>query len=163
MRPRNFQSGPKNHRYLPVGTVRVRRKRGKIVRPVVEVKVADEGPEERRWRYLARVVWEAANGPLARGLVLRHRNGNPVDCRLTNLEAVTPAEVLRRSVAADPERARAGWSRGGRTQCARPEFRRRSAEARRMRAARERRIAERGARSGPRGAPAAAPPEAPAD
>lgn len=41
---------------------------------------------------IARVVWEAANGPIADGMQVNHINGVKTDNRIANLELVTPKE-----------------------------------------------------------------------
>lgn len=69
---------------MPVGTERIAKK-GRV-----EVKCADG-----RWRYRARLVWEAANGPILPGRIIHHDNEDPMDDRLENLRMVTRAEHAR--------------------------------------------------------------------
>jgi hypothetical protein len=42
--------------------------------------------------FVHRLVWQAFNGVIAKGLVINHRNGIKTDNRLENLEVVTYAE-----------------------------------------------------------------------
>ena len=48
-----------------------------------------------RPRYLHRAIWEASNGAIPRGWHVHHRNGDPFDNRLENLEARDGREHLR--------------------------------------------------------------------
>jgi hypothetical protein len=76
----------------------------------------DDGPLDRRWRNLARLVWERAHGPIPAGMVVCRRNGEVADCRLENLELISRAESARRTMAANPDmpavRSRAGRASG---------------------------------------------------
>jgi ribonucleotide reductase alpha subunit len=51
-------------------------------------------------RYAHQLVWEATNGPIPTGYVLHHKNENPEDNRLENLELLTPEEHNRTHYAA---------------------------------------------------------------
>ena len=61
--------------------------------------------EDGKFRYRARVVWAAANGPIPAGRLIHHRNENPHDDRLENLQLVTRAEHA--AIHATPEKQRA--------------------------------------------------------
>jgi len=54
-----------------------------------------------RFRYEHRVVWEAAHGPLPRGLAVHHINHDGFDNRLENLVAITPSEHSKHHASAD--------------------------------------------------------------
>jgi hypothetical protein len=82
-----FRPGQRPTNRLPVGTVRHRKHRG-VVRAWVKI------AEPSIWRLRAVVAWESANGSLARGRLVHHRNRNPLDDRPENLEALTRAEHL---------------------------------------------------------------------
>lgn len=60
--------------------------------------------EDGKFRYRARVVWAAANGPIPKGRLIHHRNEDPHDDRLENLQMVTRAEHA--AIHATPERMR---------------------------------------------------------
>jgi len=61
--------------------------------------------EDGKWRYRARVVWAVANGPIPNGYLIHHRNENPNDDRLENLQCVTRSEHMR--IHSTPDRMRA--------------------------------------------------------
>lgn len=100
--------GRANHRYRPLGSLRVIVRGG---RRYTYIKVRDTGRPDARWRLLSSVVWERARGPIPSGHCLWHANGNGTDCRLENLEMITLAERLRRNIAANIDRCREVWRR----------------------------------------------------
>ena len=61
--------------------------------------------EDGKFRYRARVVWAAANGPIPAARLIHHRNEDPFDDRLDNLQMVTRAEHA--AIHSTPERMRA--------------------------------------------------------
>ena len=75
----------------------------RILRPMLETKagypavVLCDGQTKRRIR-IHRLVLEAFVGPRPAGLGARHLNGNPADCRLSNLVWGTQAENMADSV-----------------------------------------------------------------
>ena len=46
-------------------------------------------------RYRSRLVWFSVNGLIPEGMEINHKNHNPADDRIENLELVTPAENTR--------------------------------------------------------------------
>src|SRR5260221_7604151 len=48
--------------------------------------------EDGKWRYRSRIMWEDANGPIPRGMVIYHRNFDPIDDRLDNLQMLHDSE-----------------------------------------------------------------------
>lgn len=68
---------------VPLGTERAQKDTGRV-----QVKT------ESGWKWRARIVWEAANGPLPRGRLIHHINEDCTDDRLDNLMMVTRGEHL---------------------------------------------------------------------
>lgn len=79
---------------VPAGTERIVKDGRVVVR-------CDDG----KWRYRSRLVWEAANGPIPAGRIIHHRNEDPLDDRLENLQMVTRSEHMR--IHSTPEKMRA--------------------------------------------------------
>jgi hypothetical protein len=63
------------------------------------------------WAYVARLVWQAHEGPIPDGFEVHHRNGVKLDNRLENLECVSGALHRRRHVAklSEQEAANVRW------------------------------------------------------
>ncbi len=86
-------------------------KRSPHAKPIGSERVNAEGrvfvkvEDGKRWKRRAHVVWEAANGPVPRGHLIHHRNGDCSDDRLENLQAVTRAEHA--AIHGTPDRMRA--------------------------------------------------------
>jgi len=80
-------------RWRPVGTIvqrrdrkqRNSRRRGKLRN---WIKVRDDGPPRFRWVPLARHVWEQAHGPIPKGMLIIHRDGDQLNDALSNLQMV---------------------------------------------------------------------------
>lgn len=53
-----------------------------------KVKIA----EPNKWRMKHHLVWEEANGPIPKGTIIQFLDGNPDNCVLENLEAITRAD-----------------------------------------------------------------------
>lgn len=49
------------------------------------------------WIPLQRYVWEKAHGPLPKGMKVIFKDGNPLNCDLDNLEALSSAELMKRN------------------------------------------------------------------
>lgn len=82
-----WKKGCESNRKLPLGSVTIRhRKREK--HPRAWVKVA----EPNVWRERAKVEWEKVNGPIPCGMVIHHKDRNPLNDDISNLQAMTRAE-----------------------------------------------------------------------
>lgn len=99
-----FKRGQRPANLMPVGSVTIRKtKSGRRA----FVKVA----EPNRWKERATVVWEATHGPLRKGRVVHHRDRNPLNDELSNLEALTRAQHAEEH---QQEIARRRWPRAER-------------------------------------------------
>lgn len=78
-----FKTGniPGNHR--PVGSERIDSKDGYIY-----VKTA----EPNKWQMKHRITWEQHNGPVTPEEIITFRDGNVLNCDISNLEKITRAE-----------------------------------------------------------------------
>lgn len=82
-----WKKGRTSERKLPVGSVRIRqRKREKHPRAFIKI------AEPSLWVPRAIHVWEAAHGPIPRGLVLHHKDRDPLNDDLENLVLLTRSE-----------------------------------------------------------------------
>lgn len=94
-----FRKGNKSGRAAqierPIGSFRVT-KDGQL-----QMKVNNDLPMQRRWVAVSRLVWEAANGPIPSGHVVRFRDGmaTAVESEITldRLELVSRVENMRRN------------------------------------------------------------------
>lgn len=83
-----FTPGHRPANYRPVGSERVN------VFGYREIKVEDN---RFGWRPLHRVVWEREHGAVPPGHRIAFRDGNKLNCELSNLELITAAEMARRN------------------------------------------------------------------
>lgn len=89
-------SGAAQHNYVPIGTLRV--KDGVLCR-----KMTDDQSlyPAKRWTPVARLVWEAAHGPIPEGMLVRFKGGKKSlvleEITLDKLECVTKAENMRQN------------------------------------------------------------------
>lgn len=86
-----FKPGVPARNKLPVGSIRLRKRKRKGDQPRSWIKIA----EPNKWILLAHWVWMQANGPIPHGYEIHHRNRNANDDRLENLQLVTPQEHSR--------------------------------------------------------------------
>ena len=92
--------------WRPVGTILIRfdrpprrtrgRKNGRPGRPRRWIKVAEEGPRNRRWIPWARYLWQQRFGPIPAGMLIGHADGDTLNDDLENLICITRRENLLR-------------------------------------------------------------------
>ena len=82
-----FKKGQKGHNWKPVGSTRI------DTDGYVYVKVR----EPNKWALQHRIVWERENGPVPVGLNIVFKDGNKLNCDISNLEAITDAELMSRN------------------------------------------------------------------
>lgn len=82
---RGEMSGAAQHNYVPIGSTRISKD------GYLEVKVTDDPAlyPSRRWVAAHRLVWEEANGPIPKGMIVVFRAG----MRTTTLEEITADRV----------------------------------------------------------------------
>lgn len=85
-----FKPGEQPHNTRPVGSIRIQEKAGDI--PYQYIKVAN-----RNWQLLHRYNWEKVNGKIPKGMVLRFKDGNTMNCEVSNLELLTQQENMMRN------------------------------------------------------------------
>ncbi len=79
-----WKKGMAGRNWLPVGSKRVRHfRRTNIDR--IFVKIA----EPNQWREESHLVWEKHNGPIPKGLLAHHIDGNPTNNTIGNLALVS--------------------------------------------------------------------------
>jgi len=80
-----FKKGGIPHNHKEVGWERVSKD------GYIEVKVA----EPRTFRSKHRIIWEEANGPVAKGYNIQFKDGNRLNCTIENLYIISRSEQLR--------------------------------------------------------------------
>lgn len=90
-------AGAAQHNYVPIGSLRVTKD------GILERKVTDDPAiyPAKRWVSVARLVWEAAHGPLQPGQIVRFKPGQRTviedEITLGRLECISKAENMRRN------------------------------------------------------------------
>ncbi len=84
-----FKPGHDSGRSKPIGYVAIRT-RSRDGRERAWVKIG----EPNRWMLRARLTWISVNGPIPDGCLVHHRDRNPLNDDIANLEAMTRAEHL---------------------------------------------------------------------
>lgn len=81
-----FKKGniPKN--YVPVGTITIA-SGNKLI------KISDTGEQWDRWKYLSRYIWEQHNGPIPEGMCVAFKDGDSLNCDISNLILMTRGEI----------------------------------------------------------------------
>ena len=111
-RSTEFKNEPRLDRRVPIGIVKVRRKKGNVKRSVALVKYSNpEWIREQekwvnkslsKWVIEAREIWSAHYGAIPKGRVIWHIDTDPLNNDLANLECITRKEVMYRN---DPKKA----------------------------------------------------------
>lgn len=89
-----FQKGHQRNDTAPVGAERIDPKDGYVL---VKVTPEIQGNKALPWQPKHRVLWEAANGPVPKGMVLKCVDGNKQNCALDNWELITLRENMLRN------------------------------------------------------------------
>jgi len=85
-----FQKGHRPHTWVPIGTEVWRY--GYLYR-----KIRDDGPVQRHFESVHRLMWIEVHGPIPPGHIVVFRDKNPRHLTLDNLELITRAELGRRN------------------------------------------------------------------
>lgn len=85
VRSGQFKKNHIPHNHVPVGTVTV-------VQGDKLIKVRETGEQWERWRYLSRVVWEEHNGPIPEGMCISFKDGDNMNCDISNLMMINRSE-----------------------------------------------------------------------
>lgn len=89
--PTQFKKGERPMNELPVGSISLRRKDGKIDYKFIKVQM--EGGMWDRWKPLHRFVWEEHNGPVPEGMCVCFKDGDPLNCDISNLMLAKRQEI----------------------------------------------------------------------
>ncbi|HRO75766.1 MAG TPA: HNH endonuclease signature motif containing protein [Crocinitomicaceae bacterium] len=87
-----FKKGDKPKNIKPVGTIREWTETHSK-RLYKYIKIA----EPNVWQLLSHKVWIEANGPIPNGYRLHFKNGDTLNCELSNLELITDQEAMDRN------------------------------------------------------------------
>ncbi len=91
----SFKKGSIPANVKPIGHERTCSKDGIILVKVDEVNPYSSTGYRGRYRPKHHVVWEQHNGPIPKGMVVRFRDNDRLNCDIKNLEMVTKAEHLQ--------------------------------------------------------------------
>lgn len=94
--------GQSARKYRPVGSVSIRAERNGTKSRYI--KVRDDGPPSRRFVSLAAYIWEQKHGPVPKGSVVVHADGNSLGDRQDNLICLTRGEHIERLKRVQPKR-----------------------------------------------------------
>lgn len=96
-----FKPGHIPHTIKPIGAERI------SPDGYLERKVTNDGPARFHYKFVHRLIWEEAYGPIPDAHKVTFKNGNRLDIRLENLELITNADHVRRiSIMRYPEEIR---------------------------------------------------------
>lgn len=86
MKPTQFKKGQKPFNELPVGTIVIAPDGYKIRKKQME------GEQWERWEFLHRTTWEEHYGPIPEGGMIIFKDGNKLNCDISNLALITKRE-----------------------------------------------------------------------
>lgn len=86
-----FKKGHTPPNTKPVGSIRIYK--DKIGKYYKLIKVVNK----RKWQPLQRIVWEEANGPIPKGMLVVFKDGDTLNCELSNLELISKEENMSRN------------------------------------------------------------------
>lgn len=89
-RETQFPKGNQPHNTLQDGAERIRQKKGEAPYRYRRIALG-------KWRLAHHLNWEAQNGPIPKGCVLRCKDGNTLNCEPSNWECITRSEHLSRN------------------------------------------------------------------
>ena len=88
-----FKKGNIPHCAIPDGGTVIRQRKDRNERPYIMVKV----PGERKLKHLHVHTWEQAHGPIPKRYNIVFKDGNTMNCELSNLEIISNAELMLRN------------------------------------------------------------------
>lgn len=100
MKSTQFKKGdnPKNTLHDGAITIRHDHLKTRKGRPYKWIRIS-----EGKWVHYHRYVWEQVNGPIPKGMMITFKDGDSLNCELTNLEMIIMGENARRNY--NPEKA----------------------------------------------------------
>ena len=81
-----YRKGRVPHNIAEIGEIR------KTADGYLVKKVQSRGNQQKRWRFLHRLVWEEHNGPIPKGCVISFADGDRTNCAIENLVLETKAQ-----------------------------------------------------------------------
>lgn len=90
MKESQFGNGNKPYNWMPVGSER-------IFEGYHQRKVTDTGYPPRDWKFIHRLLWEEANGPIPSGHVVMFVDGDLENLSLSNLCLASRSEIARKN------------------------------------------------------------------
>ena len=87
VRATQFKKGDRPVNEMPIGTVTVAGNGYKVR------KVSMTGSQWERWELLHRAVWEEHNGPIPEGMAVTFRDGDKMNCDISNLMLISRGEA----------------------------------------------------------------------
>lgn len=86
-RAHQYKKGHVPANLLPVGTETIDSNGYRIV------KVSESGTQWERWKHVHRMVWEEHNGSIPKGHMLIFKDGDKMNCDISNLMLISKAEL----------------------------------------------------------------------